>query len=334
MSNNIVLSLCDLYKDYFKIGAAVRVEDLQGKHGEILKKHFNSMTAENAMKFGEIHPIEGDLDFSQSDMIKEFALANKMKMRGHTFVWHNQNPAWLFLDKNDEAVSKELLMNRLKEHVKIVTNQYKDVVYAWDVVNEAIEDKSGEQFRDTAWRRILGEDYIKIAFEIVREAHKEAELYYNDYNNELPEKLDKTYRMLKDLLKKGTPIDGVGIQAHWNIADNDLIKNLKNAIEKYASLGLKIQVTELDVSMFKFDDKSKELKEPTSEMLYLQGEMYNNVFEVFREYRNVLNSVTFWGISDKHTWKDNFPVVGRKDWPMILDKNGEPKVAFEKIVNF
>lgn len=334
MANNVILSLCEAYKDYFKIGAAVTVGDLVGTHGEILKKHFNSITAENAMKFGEIHPIEGSYDFIKTDKMKEFALNNKMKMRGHTFVWHNQNPAWLFSDKNGAQVSKELLTERLKEHVRIVTNRYKDVVYAWDVVNEAIEDKSGEQFRDTVWRRILGEDYIKQVFEIVSEAHKEAELYYNDYNNEQPEKLEKSYSMLKDLIEKGTPIDGVGIQAHWNITDSMLIDNLKNAIEKYASLGLKIQVTELDVSMFNFEDVRKELKEPTSEMLYMQEEMYNNIFKVFREYSNVLNSVTFWGISDKYTWKDNFPVFGRKDWPMIFDTNGQPKSSFEKLIKF
>lgn len=332
--NKTILSLADVYKEYFKIGAAVRVEDLDGNHGELLKKHFNSITAENAMKFGEIQPIEGKYNFSKTDKMKEFALINNLKMRGHTFVWHNQNPSWLFLDKNGEQVSKQLLISRLKEHAKVVTDRYKDVIYAWDVVNEAIEDKSGQQYRDTAWRRILGEDYIKTAFEIVKEADSRSELYYNDYNNEMPEKLDKSYNMLKDLLQKGTPIDGVGIQAHWNITDNNLIQNLRNAIEKYASLGLKIQVTELDVSMFNFEDRRKDLQEPTSEMLHLQEEMYNNIFKIFREYRDVVNSVTFWGISDKYTWKDGFPVVGRKDWPMIFDVNGQPKSSFGKIISF
>jgi endo-1,4-beta-xylanase len=332
--NKTNLSLAHAYKNYFKIGAAVRVEDLDGNHGELLKKHFNSITAENAMKFGEIQPIEGKYDFSKTDKMKEFALSNNLKMRGHTFVWHNQNPAWLFEDKNGVQVSKKLLIKRLEEHAKVVANRYKDVIYAWDVVNEAIEDKSGEQYRDTPWRRILGEDYIKTAFDIVREADNKAELYYNDYNNEQPEKLLKSYGMLMDLLEKGTPIDGVGIQAHWNITDNNLIENLRNAIEMYASLGLKIQVTELDVSMFNFEDRRKDLSDPTSEMLYLQEEMYNNIFKIFREYRDVVNSVTFWGISDKYTWKDGFPVVGRKDWPMIFDVNGNPKASFEKIINF
>lgn len=332
--SNSILSLADAYKDYFAIGAAVRVEDLEGVQGELLAKHFNSLTAENVMKFGEIHPEQNRYEFNKPDKMMEFALRHNMKMRGHTFVWHNQNPDWLFLNNDGSEVSKELLLERLKQHVKEVSARYKDIVYAWDVVNEAIEDRSGEQYRDTRWRRILGEDYIKTVFDIVKaEVHK-AELIYNDYNNELPEKLQKTYKMLKDLLEKGTPIDGVGLQGHWNITDNTLIDNLKNAIETYSSLGLKIQVTELDVSMFNFEDKRTDLLEPTDEMLYMQEKMYDKIFAVFRQYKDVINSVTFWGISDKYTWKDGFPVRGRKDWPMLFDVNGKPKAAFDKVVNF
>lgn len=334
MGNNNILSLCETYKDYFKIGAAVRAEDLEGIQGELLKKHFNSLTAENAMKFGEIHPSEDRYDFEKPDKIKEFALKNNMKMRGHTFVWHNQNPDWLFADKNGKLVSRELLLQRLQKHIITLSERYGDIVYAWDVVNEAIEDKTGEQFRDSIWRRILGEDYIKTVFELAKQEIKNAELYYNDYNNELPDKLDKSYRMLKDLIAKGTPIDGVGIQGHWNITDAKLIDNLKNAIEKYASLGLKIQVTELDVSMFNFEDKRRDLKEPTPEMLYMQEEMYDNIFKTFRVYKDVINSITFWGISDAYTWKDHFPVSARKDWPMLFDINGKLKSSFNKVVKF
>ncbi|MDF2521971.1 MAG: Endo,4-beta-xylanase [Clostridia bacterium] len=334
MCNAKILSLSEAYKDYFKIGAAVRVEDLQGVHGELLKKHFNSITAENAMKFGEIQPVEGKYDFDKTDKMKEFVLNNNMGMRGHTFLWHNQTPTWLFVDNNGNQVSKELLLERLKQHIRTLVNRYGDVIYAWDVVNEAIEDKSGEQYRDTTWRRIIGEDYIKTVFELAKEEINGAQLYYNDYNNELPNKLDKSYIMLKDLIAKGTPIDGVGIQAHWNITDNNLIDNLRNAIEKYASLGLKVQITELDVSMFNFENKRKDLLEPTSEMLYLQEKMYNNIFGTFREYKDVVNSVTFWGISDMYTWKDNFPVHGRKDWTMLFDINGRPKASYDRAIKF
>jgi endo-1,4-beta-xylanase len=337
MSNNckdIKLSLCDAYKDYFSIGAAVTVADFQGVQAELLKKHFNSITAENAMKFGEIHPEENRYDFEKTDIMKEFALKNNMGMRGHTFVWHNQTSKWVFEDKNGKTASKELVVERLREHIHTVCNRYRGVIYAWDVVNEAIEDKAGQIYRDTRWLNILGEDYIKLAFDLVKEADKEAALYYNDYNNELPEKLQKSLIMLKDLKAKGAPIDGVGLQGHWNIRDKALLDNLKRAIESYAALDLKIQVTELDVSMFEFGDQRKDLKEPTAEMLSLQQQVYDDIFSVFRQYKDHMTNVTFWGISDAWTWKDNFPVPGRKDWPMLFDVKGEPKAAFENIVCF
>jgi endo-1,4-beta-xylanase len=334
MCNDKILSLSGAYKDYFKIGAAVRAEDLQGVQGELLKKHFNSLTAENAMKFAEIQPTEGSYDFSKPDKMREFAISNNMKMRGHTFVWHNQTPAWVFLDEKGSQASRELLLERLKLHIKTLASRYGDIIYAWDVVNEAVEDKGRELYRDTMWRRILGEDYIKTVFGLAKEEIRTADLYYNDYDNEFPEKLEKCCIMLKELLEKGTPIDGVGIQAHWSIADTNLIDNLRNAIEKYASLGLKIQVTELDVSMFHRTDRRTDLVEPTSEMLYLQEEMYDNIFKTFREYKEVINSVTFWGISDMYTWKDYFPVPARKDWPMLFDVNGKPKAAFNRVVRF
>nr|WP_148221685.1 endo-1,4-beta-xylanase [Caldicellulosiruptor owensensis] len=327
-------SLAEKYKEYFKIGAAVTVKDLEGVHGEILVKHFNSLTPENDMKFERIHPDEHRYNFDAVDKMKEFAIKNNMKMRGHTFVWHNQTPEWVFKDREGNDVSRELLIERLREHIKTVCDRYRDIVYAWDVVNEAVEDKTEKLLRDSNWRRIIGDDYIKIAFEIAKEYAGEGKLFYNDYNNEMPYKLEKTYKLLKELIDKETPIDGIGIQAHWNIWDKNLIDNLKRAIEMYASLGLEIQITELDMSVFEFEDRRTDLLEPAEEMMELQAKVYEDVFKVFREYKGVITSVTFWGISDKHTWKDNFPVIGRKDWPLLFDVNGKPKEAFFRIVNF
>jgi endo-1,4-beta-xylanase len=334
MTQDNKLSLAEKYWDYFKIGAAVNVNDFSGIQGELLKTHFNSITAENAMKFGEIHPEEDRYDFEKADAMKTFAKSNNILMRGHTFVWHNQTSNWVFTDKNGREASRELVLERLTQHVKIICDRYKDIVYAWDVVNEAIEDKSGQQYRETAWRRILGADYIQTVFEIVKAQDRKAALVYNDYNNEHPEKLEKTCHMLEILLKNGTPVDSVGIQAHWNIRDISLIDNLKRAIERYAALGLKIQVTEMDVSMFDFNDRRNDLKLPTDEMLELQAQVYDDIFSVFRQYKEHVTSVTFWGISDAYTWKDNFPVFGRKDWPLLFNVSGAKKAAFDRVVDF
>lgn len=326
------ISLAAAFQDAFRIGAAVRVEDLTGVHGNLLKQHFNSITAENVMKFGEIHPEEERYDFAKADKIADFARQNKMQLRGHTFVWHNQTSKWVFLDKQGAPASKELVIERLTQHVATLCDRYGDVVSAWDVVNEAIEDKSDTQYRDTPWRRILGEDYIQTVFQIVKAKSPNTALVYNDYNNEQPEKLDKTVQMLEILLKNGTPVDTVGIQAHWSIRDVGLVDNFKRAIERYAALGLKIQITEMDVSMFAFTDERKDILTPTAEMLQMQATLYRELFDVMRSYRDVVNSVTFWGISDMYTWKDNFPVRGRKDWPMLFDVNGAPKSAFDAIM--
>lgn len=322
------------YSDYFPIGAAVRPEDLDGPHGKLILEHFNSLTAENVMKFEHIQPREGKFTFEDSDKIVDFAVKNKMKIRGHTFVWHNQTPQWVFTNKSGENVSRDLLIERLHTHIKTICERYGDKIYAWDVVNEAIEDKTDVQLRTSKWYEIIGEDFIDIAFKIAREEAPNAELYYNDYNNEQPKKLKKTYDLLKKLLDSGTPIDGVGIQGHWNIYDRDLFDNLKRAIELYASLGIKIQITELDVSMFEFEDETRTILTPTSEMLRLQAQVYEELFKIFRSYSDIIDGITFWGVSDAYTWKDNFPVRNRKDWPLLFDVNQEPKKAFFSVVNF
>jgi len=332
-NNKRFLTLCEAYKNYFAIGAAVNPQDLVGPHGELLKKHFSSLVAENCMKFEETEALEGKFNYEKSDRIVEFAVKNHMKMRGHTFVWHGQTPAWVFLDENGNTASKELLLKRMKKHIDALSEHYKDKVYAWDVVNEAIEDIEGEQYRKSSWYSILGEDFIKYAFEYARMANPKAILFYNDYNNEKLEKLNKTYDMLKNLLAKGVPIDGVGLQAHTNINDKDFCCNLRNAIEKYASLGLKVQITEMEISMFSFADRS-ELVRPSEKMLELQAELYGKSFALFREYKEIVTGVTLWGISDKYTWKDNFPVKNRKDWPLLFDINYGEKEAFYKVVNF
>lgn len=332
--NKNIISLRDKYKDYFPIGAAIRPDDINGPHKEILLKHYNVLVAENHMKFESTQPKENEFTYEAGDKIVDFAMDNNMKMRGHTLIWHNQTTEWVFLDNQGDKVSREVLLERMKNHITEVMNHYKGRVYAWDVVNEAIEDIEDKQLRTTEWLDIIGEDYIEKAFQYAREADPEALLFYNDYNNEQPKKLEKTYELLKKLLEQGVPIDGVGIQAHWDINDVHLFDNLRNAIEKYASLGLQIQITEMDISMFSFEDKRKDIIKPTKEMLEKQARVYEKVFSIFREYKNVITAVLFWGISDEKTWKDNFPVKNRKDWPLIFDENHKEKLSFTKIVEF
>ena len=197
--------LKDYYKDYFLVGAAVTPRSLHGEDSALLVTHFNSLTAENAMKMGPIHPRENEYNWKDADSIVNFARKHGHKMRGHTLLWHAQAPSWMFKTEAGDTVSREVLLQRLKEHITTVVNRYKNSIYAWDVVNEAIDDNDAIFYRRTAWYKIIGEDFIAKAFEYAHAADPKAVLFYNDYNTENPKKREKIYEMVKKVKRiRGT----------------------------------------------------------------------------------------------------------------------------------
>lgn len=329
---NNIPSLHEVYQENFKIGAAVNPKTLQMQR-DLLKKHFNSITAENEMKFEELQPLEGKFKFDVADQMVDFAQANGMQVRGHALVWHNQTPEWMFLNDDGTTVDRELLLERMKSHITTVMQRYKGKIFCWDVVNEAVSDDGEEILRKSRWTEIIGEDFIEYAFRFAHEADPEALLFYNDYNESDPIKRDKIYKLVTALLEKDVPIHGIGLQAHWNIKQPSY-ENVKEALEKYASLGLRIHLTELDMSVFEFSDRRTDLTEPTEEMLSLQAKRYDKFFDILREYSNVIDSVTFWGAADDYTWLSGFPVRGRKNWPFVFDETHLPKESFWKIIDF
>jgi endo-1,4-beta-xylanase len=324
-------SLCKTYGNFFTIGAAVSSETIK-THERLLKKHFNSLTCDNEMKYSIIHPEENKWCFDGADKVVAFAEENNMSVRGHTFVWHNQTPDWVFLNNRGDNISKELLLGRMKEYIVTMMQRYKGEVYCWDVINEAINDEPNEEFRKSKWYEIIGPDYIRKAFEYARQADPEALLFYNDYNAVYPGKRDRIYALVK-CLKEHFILDGVGLQGHWNIYDPkyDMIRD---TLDMYASLELQIQITELDMSVFAFEDHRLDIKSPTEEMEWLQQERYESIFKIFREYRDVITSVTFWGIADDYTWLDNFPAKGRKNWPFLFDTQHKAKRSLAGVINF
>ena len=330
--------LKDYYKNYFSVGVAVGKRNLNGEEAVLIKRHFNSITAENDMKMEMLQPIEGKFNWATSDSILNFAIKNNIKVRGHNLCWHEQAPAWFFVGKDGKEVSKTVLLQRLKTHIDTVVGRYKGKIYAWDVVNEAIDDDSTKYLRNSKWYQICGEDFIIKAFEYAHAADPNAKLYYNDYNTERPEKRERIYKLLKSLKDKGVPIDGVGLQAHWSIEETTE-KELVTAIERYSSLGLNIQFTELDISIYPWE-KNKRAKRPgesdayTPELEARQIEKYKMVFDVFRRYKNVITNITFWNISDRRTWLDSYPVEGRKNYPLLFDTQLKPKKAYWEVVNF
>ncbi len=326
--------LKDFYKDYFLIGVAVSPNNLQGDEAELIKKNFSSMTAENVMKPGPIHPEEDRYDWENADKIVEFAEANGIKMRGHTLCWHNQTGRWMFVDDEGNPASKEQALKRLEDHIKTVVSRYKGRVYAWDVLNEVITDSDTAKYpyRQTPWLRICGEEYIARIFQWAHEADPDALLVYNDYNTENPGKRDRIYAMLKGLLDQGVPVQAVGLQGHWNIGD-PTEQNLRDAIDKFSSLGLKVQVTELDVSIYNSRTDTVGIGF-TAEREQKQIDLYKMAFKVFREKKDVLNSVTFWNVSDRQSWRDSRRGLQGKVYPLLFDENLKPKKVFWEVVKF
>lgn len=331
--------LKDYYKDYFSIGVSVSPRSLKTDEAQLILQQFNSITPENAMKMEPIHPKENEYYWKDADSIVAFAVRNGLKIRGHTLCWHNQTPSWLFVDSAGKTVTKEVLLQRLKEHITTVVNRYKGKIYAWDVVNEATSDKPDEYLRNSLWYKICGEEYIAKAFEYAHEADPNALLFYNDYNEINRDKREKIFRLVKSLKDAGVPIHGIGLQGHWAINEPSS-QQLDSTLKRFAELNLKIQITELDISVYPKEHTPREGRPEdadtvfTSEKENKQIEMYKMCFEIFREYKNVLSGVTFWNISDRRSWLDNFPVRGRKDYPLLFDKNLQPKKAYWEVVKF
>jgi endo-1,4-beta-xylanase len=331
--------LKDYYQPYFPIGVAVNPRMVQdGPDAELIKAQFNSVTPENAMKMGPIHPEEGKYFWNDADAIVDFAQKNGLKVRGHTLCWHSQTPKWFFTDASGKQVSREVLLARMKKHISDVAGRYKGKIYAWDVVNEAVPDTGTSLYRKSKFYEIIGEDYIEKAFQYAHEADPAAQLFYNDYNTENTAKREKIYQLVKKLKEKGIPIHGVGLQGHWSL-EEPTAQQLEESITKFARLGLKVQITELDVSVYPKEHERREKKvtdtsEFTSEMNDKQAAHYKMLFEIFRKHRDKITGITFWNLSDKYSWLDNFPVRGRKDYPLLFDQNNKPKKAFDAVIQF
>lgn len=330
--------LKDYYSDYFTMGVAVSPQSIEGESAELIKREYNSITPENVMKMGPIHPEQDRFNWEPADAIAEFARENGLKMRGHALVWHQQTGGWIFEAEDGGKVSKEELLRRMKSHIDSVVPRYSETIYAWDVVNEAIDDNPDNFLRNSEWYEIAGEDFIIKAFEYAREADPDVKLFYNDYNAIIPEKRDRIYKLLKMLVDRDVPIDGVGIQGHWSIF-GPTEEELREALDMYTSLGLEVQITELDVSIYPWEKEQRERREGesdefTPELEQRQIEAYDMFFRVFRDYQDELTSVTFWNVADNYTWLDHYPVEGRKNYPLLFDENYERKKAYEKVVEF
>ena len=298
----------DTYKDYFTVGVALNIRNVaSAEQMAVVKKNFNSVTAENAMKPGEIHPKEGVWNFAGADSIANWCRANGVKMRGHCLAWHSQFANWMFTDKKGKPVSKEVFYERLRDHIHTVVNRYKDIVYAWDVLNEAIADGDGRRapwmkeapspYRKTKMMDLCGEEFIVKVFQFAREADPNVELFYNDYNACQPAKRDRIYNMVKKMKEMGAPIDGIGMQGHYNIYFPSM-EDFDAAIVKYSKIVDKIHITELDLRTN--EEMGGQLQfslgkagEVPQYIKTLHEAQYANLFRVLRKHKDVVKNVTF-----------------------------------------
>ena len=341
------------YADAFLVGAAMNTGMVTGgnpRAAEIVARQFSSLTAENDMKWSVINPDPGRYDFRPADAYIDFAQKHDMAVVGHTLVWHSQTPRWVFQGDDGEPASRELLLRRMREHIHTVAGRYRGRVKGWDVVNEAVSDGGPDApvLRNSPWRRIIGDDFLDHAFRFAREADPEAELYYNDYGLFHREKRARTITMLRGLIERGVPVDGVGMQGHYQIEDPS-VAEVEQAILDFAALGLKVMVTELDVDVLPSrgnagvaDIARREEYEaalnpyvdglPEAEQARL-AQRYADLFEVFLKHRQHITRVTLWGLDDGQSWLNNFPVRGRTNHPLLFDRLLNPKPAFQAVLD-
>jgi len=342
------VSLKDVFKSDFMIGAALNrrqfsEEDVRAL--PIIKSQFNTISPENQLKWQSIHPQPDKYDFDGADRYVAFGEKYGMFVIGHTLVWHNQTPAWVFEDGKGNLVDRDTLMGRMRDHIRTVVGRYKGRIKGWDVVNEAVN--ADGTLRQSKWLKIIGEDYIAKAFQFAHEADPQAELYYNDYSLENEPKRNGAVQLIKKLKAQGVPITGVGLQGH-NSLTWPSIQQQDATITAFAKLDIKVNITELDINVLPFvsEEEGPRIK-LTAELQpklnpYASGlpETVNEeqairfleLFGVYLRHRDVIDRITFWGVTDADSWLNNFPVRGRTNYPLLFDRKGNAKLSFDTLV--
>ena len=336
-------TLRETFKHDFLIGAALnrnQFSERDERGVSIIKTQFNSITPENALKWALVHPATDRYDFAAADAYVRFGEKYHMTVIGHTLVWHNQTPRWVFEDGQGKPADRDTLLQRMRDHIFTVVGRYKGRIKGWDVVNEALNQDG--TMRQSPWLKIIGADYLALAFQFAHEADPAAELYYNDYDLELPAKRKGAVALMQKLRAQGVRIAAIGLQDH-NLSDWPTAADEDATITEFAKLGLKVNITELDVDVLPRTTKpgadSAVNIEPTPQLNpYTSGlaepaqaalaKRYAGLFAVFLKHRDVIDRVTFWGVTDGDSWLNGWPIRGRTNYPLLFDRGGQPKPAF------
>jgi endo-1,4-beta-xylanase len=342
------IGLKDALKGKFLIGVAMNSDQITGKDtlaDKLIAKHFNSIVAENCMKSGPLQPKEGEFNFTLADQFVKFGEEHKMYIVGHTLIWHSQTPRWFFVDDKGNTVTREVLIERMRKHITTVVSRYKGRVNCWDVVNEAINDDG--TWRNSPFYKIIGKDFIKLAFQFAHEADPKADLDYNDYSMYREGRRNAVVTMIKELKADGIKITAVGMQGHLGI-DNLPIADLEKSIDAFAAEGVKVMFTELDVNAlpspgnhggadvslnYQYQQKMNPYPNglPDSVATILQ-DRYVELFRMFIKHKDQIKRINLWGLTDGQSWLNNWPVRGRTNYPLLFDRNYQPKPIVETII--
>ncbi|WP_302024099.1 endo-1,4-beta-xylanase [uncultured Prevotella sp.] len=341
-------TLKDVLGRYFLVGAAMNVDQIWNRTPDetnVVKNNFNSIVAENCMKGEEIHPEENRFFWDDADRFVKFGQDNGLAIIGHCLVWHSQPPVWMFTDERGDTVSRDVLIDRMHRHISAVVGRYKGRILGWDVVNEIFNDDG--TFRNSPYYRIIGPEFVELAFKFAHEADPNAELYINDYSLAKPAKRDAVCRIVRELKSKGYRVDGIGMQSHNGLEYPDL-DEYEKSIDAFAACGVKVMITELDVNVlpnpekfggaeisqnFKYADALNPYKNGLPEEVEKEFEKrYLDIFNIYYRHRGQISRVTLWGVTDTRSWLNDFPVPGRVNYPLLFDRSNKPKPVVDKII--
>ncbi len=339
-------TLGEVTKGKFLFGVAVNSRQVIGISAietELITREFSAIVGENCMKPQPIHPEENRFNWVDADKLVAFGEKNKQVVTGHCLIWHSQVGRWMFEDANGKDVSPEVLKERMHQHISAVVGRYKGRVKGWDVVNEAFEDNG--TYRNSKYYQILGKNFIKYAFQFAREADPDAELYYNDYNVETPAKCDAIVALVKELRGEGCRIDAVGSQAHMHM-NTPTLDATEASLKKLKAAGVKVLITEWDISIlpspfegaeistnFSYSAKMDPYRDAVPDSVQQKwNKRMLDMFGLFLKYSDVVDRVTIWGLTDNTTWLNNFPIRGRKDYPMLFDRNNQRKSVMDEMI--
>ncbi|MEO8593473.1 MAG: endo-1,4-beta-xylanase [Candidatus Solibacter sp.] len=342
-------ALKDAFKGFFHVGAALnpaQFEEHDTLGAGIVRTHFDTISPENILKWEVVHPRVDAYAFDAADKYVAFGEKYKMFIVGHTLVWHSQVPAWVFKNDKGETIDREGLLKRLQEHIQTVVGRYKGRINGWDVVNEALNEDG--TLRQSPWLKIIGEDFMVKAFQFAHEADPKAELYYNDYSVENPAKRAGAVKLIKSLQAAGVTVHAMGLQGHDKM-EWPTLEQQEATIVAFKDLGIKVNITELDIDVLpqatqqRTADVSLSVEAQAKLNPYANGlpdamqqalaKRYADLFAVFCKYRGTVSRITFWGVRDSDSWLNGWPIRGRTSYPLLFDKDGKPKPAFQAIVD-